>query len=182
MSNYNDYLIEQFGNLRNNHQFISIHEYENAYGEISSYNISFHVSYKSKLKKSIEILNKYSPENILEAQARIELIDSYNKSIDKIELNEFDIVGDAYSRVKDFNGKFIPGIKIHKETGNLHLWGYILGKKVLIKGKYKNVNSKPLTLAKKKLEKLTPMSKFRQFKIVEKNFDRIKCDGILISG
>lgn len=55
----------------------------------------------------------------------------------------------------------IPGVRIHKETGTLYVTGLVEHKTVIEAGVYKHVNSKPLTIAKRKIEKTLPSGRFR---------------------
>jgi hypothetical protein len=57
----------------------------------------------------------------------------------------------------------LPGIRVHKETGEVYVNGLTEGKVVIEAGEYKVVKSRPLTLAKKEIEKMIPGSRFRQF-------------------
>lgn len=74
-----------------------------------------------------------------------------------------------------------PGLKVHVPTGNVHVMGLKVSKVVLIEGTYRTVNSKPLTLAKKKVGEMLPSSKLRQFNLGNETVVRI--DGqILVFG
>jgi hypothetical protein len=56
----------------------------------------------------------------------------------------------------------IPGVRVHKETGCLYVSGLVEEKTILEAGEpYKEVKSKPLTIAKQKIEKTLPSSRFR---------------------
>jgi hypothetical protein len=57
----------------------------------------------------------------------------------------------------------LTGIKVHKENGEVYVSGLVERKDVLEEGEYKKVNSRPLTLAKKEIEKLLPSTRFRQY-------------------
>ena len=58
----------------------------------------------------------------------------------------------------------LSGVKAHKETGILYVSGRSLAREVLEVGSPRPiVNSKPLTIAKRKIEKGLTSSKFRQF-------------------
>jgi hypothetical protein len=66
--------------------------------------------------------------------------------------------GDTYVMLEG-----VPGCKVHKETGEVHLTGLSQHKTVLEAGEYKEVKSKPETLAKQEIEKQLPSARFRQF-------------------
>ena len=55
------------------------------------------------------------------------------------------------------------GIKRHIETGEIHVTGFTVGKRVIEPGTYKDVKSSPKTLAKNRLRCALKSGKFRQF-------------------
>lgn len=59
----------------------------------------------------------------------------------------------------------LAGVKVHIVNGSLHVCGLQEAKVVLVKGVYKTVNSKPLTLAKQEISKSLPSNRFRQFRL-----------------
>lgn len=65
---------------------------------------------------------------------------------------------DAYTPMDGFTG-----VRIHDDSGTVHVTGLVTHKVVLTKGTYKVVNSKPLTIAKNDISKSLPSSKFRQY-------------------
>lgn len=66
----------------------------------------------------------------------------------------------------------MKGVKVHKDTGVLYITGQVEVKKVLEAGTYKVVNSKPKTIAKRKIEKGLPSAGFRTF--ILKNIKSVK--------
>ena len=134
------------------------------------------MSYRSALERSILHLESVVPETDLEAQAKKELITSYKTSLDKVDTVPLEEVEDNYSHFKDENGQMIKGVKLHKETNTLHLYGLVVYKRVLIPGNYKEVKSRPLTLAKNKLKKDLPVNKFRQFKLLSSQVEEINVE------
>jgi hypothetical protein len=70
----------------------------------------------------------------------------------------------------------IPGVKIHKETGCLYVTGLLEEKTVIEAGEpYKEVKSRPLTIAKRKIEKDLPSHRFRQ--LIIKRVRRLAANG-----
>lgn len=59
----------------------------------------------------------------------------------------------------------LAGVKVHVVDGSICIDGLQESKVVLVKGVYKTVNSKPLTLAKKEISKSLPSNRFRQFRL-----------------
>ncbi len=67
----------------------------------------------------------------------------------------------------------VEGVKIHRESGELYVQGLSERKVVLIAGTYKEVKSRPLTLAKKAIDKGLRRGKIRQFKLSEVSSARL---------
>lgn len=156
-------IIATLATLRPASTFLSLRGYRSAEsGELADYQIAFHMSYKSALERSILAVEAHVPADDIEVQAKGEVLASYRASLAKIEAGE-EPVGDAYDRVTDADGAHVKGVKIHRESGKLHLFGLLVNKRVREPGTFKAVNKKPLTVAKDKLRKLGPVAKFRQF-------------------
>jgi hypothetical protein len=153
-----------------------LRSYLNDSGELADYSIVFHMSYKNALEKSIDTLNDMSLSTDLERQARREVVASFENSLVKMASTPIEDIDDAYDRFFDEEGRYIKGVKLHRDTNTLHLYGLVSQKRVLIPGTYKKVNSKPLTIAKKKLTALTTCGKFRQFRITASKVDSIKVE------
>jgi hypothetical protein len=168
----NDFL-QAMAHLRPSSTFLTILGYRNEHSEVANYSIVFHMDYASALRKSIDIIEKQILTESIELQAKKELIDSFNASLSKMETTTIDEMEDGYIRFKDENGLPIKGVKMHPETKELHLFGLIAHKKVLIPTVYPKKNKRELTKAKDHLRYLTPMSKFRQFRLTPNNVDSI---------
>jgi len=170
--------VSELGKLRSAATFLTLSGYKSESGEVANYSIVFNMSYENALNRSIQTLKDYVPENELEITAKKELLDSFNKSLEKIKITPVEEIDDNYTHFQDEDGKFIKGVKLHEKTDTLHLYGLIVHKKVLTPGTYKEVKSKPLTLAKDKLRKMCSVSKFRQFKIVPEQLEFIAVNNI----
>ena len=170
--------VAELAKLRTSSTFLTLKGYRSESGEIADVNIIFHISYKNALLRSIGILEAVIPNDELEAQAKRECLESYMTSLDKIETTPIEEIEDSYRRFTDSNGKYIKGVKLHEQTGVLHLYGLVTQKRVIMPGLYKKVNSKPLTIAKDKLRRLCPVSKFRQFKITTDQVDSVSVEGL----
>lgn len=171
--------VNELSKLRPGSTFLTVKGYLNEASEVADYSIVFHMSYENALKKSIEVLEKTKVTGKLEKQAKQELIDSFNRSLAKgasdPELEERD---PTYSHFKDEAGNYVKGVKLHDATNTLHLYGLVVHKKVLMPGHYPEKNKRELTKAKDKLRHLTPVGKFRQFKITPAQVDSISVENI----
>ena len=172
-------VLEALSKLRPNATFLTLRDYCNDAGEVSDVSIVFHISYESALNKSIEVLSAVETASELEEQAKQDLLTSWRNSLARIEQDgPVEIRENGYTHLHDENGNWIKGVKIHDETGCLHLNGMVVHKKITVPGQYTPVNSRPLTKAKNKLMRLCPMSKFRQYKIVPEKVGAIRVDGL----
>lgn len=66
--------------------------------------------------------------------------------------------GDTYVQMDG-----VKGVRLHKETGVAYILGYTQGKQVIEKGEYKEVNSAPLTRARKDADRMLRRGKIRLF-------------------
>lgn len=160
--------VSELSKLRQSSTFLALHSYRNEHSEVSDYSIIFNMSYENALKKSIDLLSKLDLQESLAKFARMELLESFTKSLTNVKEVPIEEREDAYIHFPE-----CKGVKIHRESGALHLYGLIVHKRVMMPGIYPKVNSKALTIAKNKLRHLTPVGAFRQFRILPTQVDRI---------
>lgn len=177
---HNASFVAELAKLRSSAMFLSLMGYKNAHDELANYSIVFHISYANALEKSIKILNNHSVTSELESVAKSELLHGYQQSLGRISSTEIEDIDDAYTRYFDESGNYIKGVKLHTDTGNLHLYGLVVHKKVLSSGTYPKRNKRPLTIAKDNLRDLLPVNKFRQFIINSNSVDHISVENILL--
>jgi hypothetical protein len=171
--------INEIRKLRPSATFLTLSGYRNGHGEVADYNVVFNISYQNALKRSLEYLFSFETSTKLELQAKEELIDSYTRSLNNIQLKSIEARQDAYMHFIDpETDDYIKGIKIHIETGTLHLFALINYKRVITPGVYPVKNQRPLTVAKAKLSRLVPCGRFRQFKILPGQVDSIQVQNI----
>jgi len=128
-------------------------------GETSKYQINFGVDYHNACSQDKIALESYQPSNDLEVTAKEEMLQSLTETL---TLG----VSSAYTNAD----KFVPigkGMRQHVETNELYVWGFIQSKEQVAPptNPKKPVNSRPLTLAKKAIEKACDFKrlKFGQF-------------------
>ena len=170
--------VAELAKLRPSATFLSLSGYRNEHSEVADYSIVFHMSYENALKRSIVALEGMVPADDLQAVAKRELIDGYNKSLSKMAETSIEEVDDAYTRFFDNDGSYIKGVKLHTETDTLHLYGLVNSKRILVPGCYPARNKRALTVAKDKLRKMCPVNKFRQFKLTPDQVDRIAVENL----
>jgi len=174
----NDQFVAELSKLRTSSTFLALKGYHSKNGEIADFSIVFHISYKNALLRSIAALESIIPTDELGLQAKKECIESFMNSLNRIETIPITEVDDSYYRFTDSDGKYIKGVKLHKETNTLHLYGFIAHKRIIMPGISRRKNHRPLTIAKNKLRKLCPVSNFRQFKIDSNQVDSISVENI----
>jgi hypothetical protein len=165
--------VAELSKLRPSATFLSLLGYRNEFSEVADYSLVFHINYENALKRSVEKLRQVNPTNSLELRAKEELIDGYTNSLKKISQTSIEEISDAYTRFFDSNGNYIKGIRAHTATGVLYLYGFVNCKRVIIPGTYPMRRQEDLTMAKNKLRKMVPVSKFRQFIITPNRVNRI---------
>lgn len=128
-------------------------------GETSKYQINFGVDYHNACAQDKLALESYVPANDLEVTAKEEMLQSLTETL---TLG----VSSSYTNAD----KFVPigkGMRQHVETNELYVWGFIQSKEQVAPptNPKKPVNSRPLTLAKKEIEKACDFKrlKFGQF-------------------
>lgn len=172
-------MVDTFAKLRPSATFVSVKEYLNSYHELSDFGIVFHIDYEAALKRSYEIVSGFKAEDILTREAKRLVLSSLTGRIDayKTPLEERD---NPYVYFKDIDGNYIKGIKAHEDTNDLFMFGFVVSKKILVPAEYKHTNSAPLTIAREKIESLTPVSKFRQFRLIPKSYRTITVENLQI--
>jgi hypothetical protein len=185
----NEQFLLELEKLRQSSTFLTIKGYCAENGEIADFNIIFHMSYKNALLKSINIVNNFKltdlPISLQNDQlfdlAKQELLTSFSKSLDKIDNISLEDLDDGYIRFYDQNNDHVKGVKLHKNTGILHLFGLLVNKKIIMPTTYKHVNHKPLTVIKNQIKKSCPISKFRQFRITADQVESISVENLKIN-
>lgn len=194
MKTLNSTIVKVIFSEINGNSFCGVNDYLSKAGEISNRVIQVGVNREKRLVKDLEKLNNFDITPIVEKygktvaeKAHLELINSLQKVLATEEQKEIlraekdttiarsDAQKDAYFVIQE------KGLKIHKETLDVYIWGYQVGQKeVLVKGEYKPVKSQAKTLAKREIQKLADVAdrKFRLFKAG--NFGEIKISGITL--
>ena len=128
-------------------------------GETSKYQINFGVDYHNACSQDKLALESYVPQNDLEVTAKEEMLQSLTETL---TLG----VSSSYTNAD----KFVPigkGMRQHVETNELYVWGFIQSKEQVAPptNPKKEVKSRPLTLAKRSIEKACDFKrlKFGQF-------------------
>lgn len=143
--------------------------------ELSRYSLILGASTEVLYTKDIEILEDMVTRlDGIKLEAAQAILASRRQSLEKgIGSNDAYTNADTYVHVDG-----IPGVRIHKETGILYVAALSQGKTVIEEGEpQKPVNSRPLTIAKKEIEKTLPSARFRLFKLTIQNIRRAALNG-----
>ena len=173
-------LIQQAGSAPKG-GFIHIRSYTSkTSGEVAHHTINGSVSWENTLFRSLEALALVKVEDIasgckacggdidLAKKALSEVKASYRKSYDRIQNDE------PSTANYDYLG---PGIATLPNDDTFYIWGLCMSKEVVTPGTYKKRNSADKTLVKQYIQRLTPASKFRRFKLTPGTYEYVSIDG-----
>jgi hypothetical protein len=142
--------------------FVRILNYSNdkGQGEVADYTINLGIKYENAKASDIEFLrNPLNLENVdfgksvqWAQTARLEMLESRTKVVNR----QSEAQSDAYITL-------CPNVRLHIAKQRIYIYGFVVRKDVTVKGNYATVDSSPLTLAKKKIEKELKATQFRQF-------------------
>lgn len=153
--------------------FVRIVNYSNdkGNGEVANYTINLGVDYGNA--KTSDALWLANPLNIVEVDfkndairasaqtAWTEMLQAKVKPLQETK-NRSQAQQDAYITV-------CPNVRVHKVSGRVMIYGFVVNKNVIVEGSYTAVNSSFVTLAKKAIGKHLKTENFRQFA-----FDKLK--------
>ena len=163
-------------------KFASFTYTDKKHGETARRVLQLGVPYSTLLNAAIlevELLdvNTFAAENKfpveLVTEAKNELLASWRESLEKNAIGQFN---SAYTKAGIYS-TVSPGIKVNENDGTLEIWGVEQSKVVLVKGIYPIVKSKPLTLAKNAIKKLTRLGKFKSLSLDAGHAHTFKLNG-----
>lgn len=178
-------LLREFAKI-NGVKFIALNNYlSEKSGEIANHIINVGISIENAKLTDLNRLNACTDADIqhIAETAKIaletvktafsEMVQSANKNLSeniKDRSTQSQAQTDAYITV-------MPGLKLHKDTMQLHIFGQAIKKTVVVAGEYKTVNSSDKTLAKNAIKKFLDLrsDKFRNF--ILGNVNEIKMNG-----
>jgi hypothetical protein len=154
-------------------QFVSIRQYETNQGEIANYLINLGQHYGKSLMADFALLCFLSPEDFdvpseyesSRPEAYDELYTSMCANVDENKNNHTP----ASRAQSDLYITITPNIKMHKETGELYLNGFLIRKKVIQPAPpqppKRSRKKNPVKQAKKFMTSIFKTSKYRTFKV-----------------
>jgi len=156
-------LTAALASLAGNVRFVGVTYRSKESGELARHTLVIGASYRNAIVSSMEELTRKLPTltDALDIQAANECIASYSKSLLALDAG----VPHPGNTKPELYETICPGLRVHKVDGSFELCGLTVAKKVIEQGVHKHVNSKPLTLAKKALQKGLPASKYRTLSV-----------------
>jgi len=166
-------LLKSFGKNRGS-QFISVRGYENSEGEIANFVLNVRTKYETAKQKDIAHLQRILKDGKFENDLQKQAIEELLQGLIKPNENRSKGQTETYESIDGY-----PMLKRHIITNELYIYGQRISKKVLIKGNYKTVNSRPLTIEKDKVRKQLRTSKLRLIKLGKE--DELQINGRVIN-
>jgi hypothetical protein len=163
-------LVEKLKNIKGV-SFVSI-IYTNQQNEKQQTIFNVGVDYSKAKQKDLEYLQTLNVEE-LNSTLPIDILEEAKQSL----INDFT---KPYKAEKE--SPFISlekGLKMHRETNEVYVFGMQIKKTVLEEGEYKEDTRKPLTRAKDEIRKQLRSTKYRQFKIDRAEQFKVKGDTIV---
>jgi hypothetical protein len=160
-------------------QFASILYRSKTDGSLARYTVILGSKYDNLLEKSkleLEIAMQTIEPDLKDAAQAV--LDSLNKSI---TAHNNGTQSEDYTK----KGQYIPlgnGLNLNETDGTLQLFGLVQSKVVIEEGTPKKpVKSSAMTIAKNKVRKMLPISKFREFALDAGNLQVVKVDGDILT-
>jgi len=158
-------------------QFASLTYKAKESGEVARHTVLLGFSYHNAVEKSVVELEIQTGEGKfktpLEIQAATEVMESLKKTLSAHAEGK---QNEDYTK----KGQYIPfgnGLNLNTVDNTIQLFGLTQTKVVLVKGEYKTVNSKPLTIEKNKVRKSLPIGKFREYALDPETIGTVKVNG-----
>ena len=166
--------------------FVGINNYLSSTSkELANHVILCNFSYKNAVLRDLSKLQNCTISDIETIAKNSNLpADLINEAIEKLKTSFINNMNketasnqslaqkDAFTVVSD-------AVKIHNDTKQIYIYGLAIDKKVIEKGEYKTVNSRPLTIAQNEVKKYFNFSsdKYRQFIVNPENLSSVKING-----
>lgn len=164
--------LQNIKSYNNSPRFISIRGYENKYGEIAHQTILTGNCYTNVMKKDIEKLENLHYSDAEYEEERVKMLEKKKRNYEGGEKR----TKDSQAQIDAYETPF-PGVKVHKETGNVFIQGYGIKKQVIQKGDYPERNKQRKTIIKDQIKKDADLlsDKYKQFYV--NNIEEIKMNG-----
>lgn len=164
--------IEELRKWKPKSTYLYITGYMTEQGQVADYGL-LQMNYGSLIRRSIVQLDSLTISNDLESKAKSELLVSLHAKIEKEKEKEKEPdCGFDYLLASDQDR--LPDNVWIGADGDCYVSGLCYFSRIVVAGHYREVKSKPLTIAKRKLEKQLDIGKFKQFKLSDGKVGNIK--------
>jgi len=170
--------FDKFNNLKSA-SFIGINNYENNYGEVANINLLTGVNFEKAKEKDLETLKSLNEEDLEDISKSENLsMETLKKALNElIESAKNNLSKDFEKRSNQSKGqadayiKLNPSVKMHKETMDVYVAGFINSKQILEEGEYPVKNKREKTKCKDAIKKHCDlrMEKYRHYKVGKMN-------------
>lgn len=175
-------LIEKLNEIGSRAQFASLVYTSKESGETARHTLILGASYVEMVRKAKLALELTPDSELIElgidatlaAQAKADVLKSFAKTLATTGQG---LVNDDYTNAETYLATAVPGIKYNVNSGELALFGLALSRIVITPGTHKEVNSKPLTIAKKKIQKYVRTLSPKTFIVKAELFEAMKLNG-----
>ena len=166
--------------------FVGIQNYlSSTSGELSNHVILCNFSYKNAVERDLKKLENCTENDLIAIAINSGLsIDLISQAVDKLKQSFInnqnkETASNQSLAQKDTFTVISDAVKIHNETKQVYIYGLAVAKKIIEKGEYKSVNSRPLTIAQNEVKKYFNFStdKYRQFIVNPENLSSVKING-----
>ena len=148
--------FEKFESLKGS-SFIGIREYHNKYGKVANINLLTNVNTMTAKKKDLKKLMGISESDLIMLALKNGIkLDTFKLALSEmIASGEKNVSSDSTEHTTQSKAQaeayvhIAPGVKLHKDTFNVFIDGFLEKEEVLIEGEYPTVNSADKTKAKK---------------------------------
>lgn len=175
--------------------FVRIVGYVSSKGEVAHHLINGAVSYMEALRRSLEATASLSARNVIDNCPACGNDFGRETKVVKVNGEEIIVSGTpafvvateaimsqraswSKSDAPDLYDTVAPGVQT--KDGTYYIWGLTVSKEVVEAGEYKPVKSAALTLVKRYVAGLAPVSKFRRFRL-DDNFCEIRYNNVTIN-
>jgi hypothetical protein len=172
--------VNELAKLSRGATFATLKAYKDESGSIADYSLVINIDYRAALKRSMATLEGLNFEvGSLEDTCKQELLQSFAHSL---ETTSEEKQNGAYQYFTDADKNPIRGVKLHKASQTLFLYGSINAKRITSSGKlYSNQDTRQSkTIVKDKLRSLTSVGRYRQFTIKASQLDSIRLNKITL--
>ena len=178
-------LLKKLADIGNKAQFASLTYTSKESGETARHTLILGASYIEMVRKA-KLALELTPdseivalgiETTLAAQAKADVLKSFAKTL---ATTGEGLINNNYTNTRTYLSTAIPGIKLNMASGEFALFGLALSRVVITPGMHKQVNSRPLTIAKRKIEKLVRTLSPKTFIVKPELFEAMRLNGTTI--